>query len=90
MLLHSRGADIVRVKGILAVQGSDTPIAIHGVRHMIHPPMHLTAWPYADRRSRLVMIGRLPDRVAIMASLRAFHVVEALTAEGLTSLPAAR
>jgi G3E family GTPase len=75
MLLHSRGADILRVKGILHIQGTELPLVIHGVQQMIHPPLHLSAWPDdGDRRSRLVLIGQLPARELILASLRAFHV----------------
>lgn len=74
MLLNSRGADIFRVKGILWLRDADAPIAVHGVRHIVHPPVHLPAWPGDDRQSRLVFIGRLPQRAAVMESLRAFGV----------------
>jgi G3E family GTPase len=73
MLVHSRGADILRVKGILNVRGSELPLVIHGVQHMIHPPVHLSGWPDEERRSQLVLIGRLPPRAQIEASLRAFN-----------------
>jgi G3E family GTPase len=58
MLLHSRGADVLRVKGLLDVAGTDAPVMIHGVQHLVHPPTHLAAWPDGDRRSRLVFIVR--------------------------------
>ena len=73
MLMHSRGADILRVKGILNVRGSDTPLVIHGVQHLIHAPVHLSEWPDGERRSQLVLIGRLPPQAQIEASLRAFN-----------------
>jgi len=73
MLLHSHGADIWRVKGILNVEGSALPVVIHGVQQLIHAPLHLSAWPDdADRRSQLVLIGKLPPRAAIEASMQAF------------------
>ncbi|HKS61697.1 MAG TPA: GTP-binding protein, partial [Xanthobacteraceae bacterium] len=34
----------------------DTPVVIHGVQHVFHPPVTLDAWPDADRRTRLVFI----------------------------------
>ena len=74
MLLHSRGADILRVKGILNIQGAELPLVIHGVQKMIHPPLHLSVWPDGERHSRLVLIGKLPSRALILASLQAFHV----------------
>lgn len=73
MLVHSRGADILRIKGILNVRGSELPLVIHGVQHMIHAPVHLSAWPDEERRSQLVLIGRLPPRAQIEASLQAFN-----------------
>jgi G3E family GTPase len=73
MLLHRWGQDILRVKGILNVQGSPLPVVVHGVQHLIHPPMHLDAWPDDDRRSRLILIGNLPPAEQIQDSLDAFN-----------------
>jgi G3E family GTPase len=73
MLVHSRGADILRIKGILNVRGSDLPLVIHGVQHLIHEPVHLPAWPDGERRSQLVLIGRLPPQAQVEASLRVFN-----------------
>jgi G3E family GTPase len=40
--LKIRYADqLLRVKGIVHVAGEDTPIAIHGVHHVFHPPMRI-------------------------------------------------
>ena len=38
--------------------GSEGPVVINGVQHVIHPPVHLAAWPDDDRSSRLVLIVR--------------------------------
>ena len=56
LLVHRHGAKLLRVKGLLNVAGSNTPVAIHAVQHVIHAPDHLSAWPVEDRRSRLVFI----------------------------------
>lgn len=72
MLLHSHGEDILRVKGILNVEEVPTPVAIHGVQHLVHPPIHLRAWPDDERRSRIVFITRGIPRSAIERSLAAF------------------
>ena len=72
MLLNRHGTRVLRVKGILNVAGSATPVAVHGVQHLVHPPVHMAAWPDADRRSRLVFIVDGLDRTAIERSLRAF------------------
>ena len=57
MLLHARGREILRVKGLLDV-GGEGPLLIDAVQHVVHPPVHLDSWPDDDRRSRLVVIGR--------------------------------
>ena len=72
MLLNRHGEKVLRVKGILNVAGSATPVAIHGVQHLVHPPIHMAAWPDADRRSRLVFIVDGLERALIERSLGAF------------------
>ncbi len=73
MLLQSRGEDVLRVKGILNVVGVPTPVVIHGVQHIVHPPVHMKAWPDSDRRSRIVFIVRNISREHIEKSLSAFN-----------------
>ena len=72
MLLHRHGSSVLRVKGILNVEGSPTPVAVHGVQHLVHPPVHMAAWPDGDRRSRLVFIVEGLERATIERSLAAF------------------
>ena len=72
LLLHTHGDKVLRVKGLLNVEGADTPVVLHGVQQMVYPPMHLDRWPDEDRQSRLVFIvdGLVPS--AIEASLHAY------------------
>ena len=72
MLVHRHGSALLRIKCILDVQGSDTPVALHGVQHLVHPPRHLAAWPDATRQSRLVFITQGLDGAMLERSLRAF------------------
>jgi G3E family GTPase len=72
MLLASRGEDILRVKGLLDV-GEAGPLLLNGVQHVVHPPVHLEAWPDDDHRSRLVFIGRGVDGSALGRSLATFN-----------------
>jgi G3E family GTPase len=63
-LIDARGADMLRIKGILNVDGLDQPVAVHGVQHVFHPPAILEKWPSVDRRSRLVFIAKdVPEQV---------------------------
>jgi len=74
MLVHRHGNELLRVKGILNIAGSETPVAIHAVQHLVHPPRHLGAWPDAERRSRIVFISRGLSPSAIQRSFRAFSM----------------
>ena len=73
MLLNAHGDDILRVKGILHVVGVPTPVVVHGVQHLVHPPVHLDGWPTEDRGTRLVFIVRKLPRQVIERSLAAFN-----------------
>jgi G3E family GTPase len=72
MLIAMRGADLLRIKGILNVAGSDAPVAIHGIQHLFHPPAVLPAWQGADRRSRIVFITRDLERAWLEQSMTEF------------------
>lgn len=58
VLTALRGADLLRVKGIVAVEGARGPVVVHAVQHTAHRPIELQAWPDDDHRSRLVFITR--------------------------------
>ena len=66
-LRSARGADLLRVKGILNLRDEPTPVVIHGVHHVFHPPVALREWPDADRRSRIVFITRGIVREDVLA-----------------------
>jgi len=67
MLTSLRGPDLLRVKGIVNVEGEPGPVAIHGAQHVFHPPVRLEGWKDDDRRSRIVFIVRSIPREAIEA-----------------------
>ena len=72
LLLNRHGDDVLRVKGILQVQGSDAPVFMNAVQHVVHPPQHLDRWPTDDHRSRIVFITRGIDHARLRRSLEAF------------------
>ncbi|PVH29211.1 CobW family GTP-binding protein [Pararhodobacter oceanensis] len=60
--LMSAATGILRLKGVVHVDGMAHPFALHGVQHIFHPPVPLPHWPADDRISRIVVIGRdLPE-----------------------------
>jgi len=75
VLMSFVGSNILRVKGILNVEGQEQPIVVHGVQHIFHPPVPLPAWPSEDRRSRLVFITQDVGRDVIEKTFRAFQQV---------------
>jgi len=73
MMVATRGDALLRVKGLLNLQGEDRPVVLHAVQHVVHPTVQLAGWPDGDdRRSRLVFILRDLPRAAVEESLRAF------------------
>jgi G3E family GTPase len=73
MLLHAHGENVLRVKGLLDVIEAPGPVVIHGVQHVVHPPVHLERWPDGDHRSRIVFIVRDLEPADIERSLVAFN-----------------
>ncbi len=66
-----RGADLLRVKGIVNVAGIDGPGVVHGVQHVFDPPRRLDRWPDDDHRTRIVLIARDLDGAGLDAALDA-------------------
>ena len=71
-VISTHGKHLLRVKGVINVAGAPGPVVINGVRHIFHEPVHLPAWPDADRRTRLVFILRDLDPAVILDSWREF------------------
>ena len=80
MLLHTHGERVLRVKGILNIAGTDAPVVVNGVQHVVHPPIHLRAWPSDERRSHIVFIVDGLAQGAIESSLAAFNRIAAQAA----------
>ena len=76
LLLHACGERVLRVKGLLNVEGDPLPRVVQCVQHAVYPPSSLPAWPqdgpYADRRSRIVFIGRKLPQADIVQMLASF------------------
>lgn len=84
MLLNRHGERVLRVKGILNIAGEERPVAIHGVQHLVHPPVHMEGWPSADRSSRIVFIV---DDLDVRLLKRSLHAFTRSRAAGETATP---
>jgi len=64
LLRATHGNQLLRLKGIVKLaEMPDTPVVVHGVQHVFHPPARLERWPDDDHRTRLVFITKdLPER----------------------------
>lgn len=71
LLAGFRGAGLLRVKGIVNVEGR--PYAVQAVQTVISEPVPLDDWPDDDQRSRLVFITRHMDAADIRRTLAAFN-----------------
>jgi G3E family GTPase len=80
VLTMLRGADLLRVKGILAIAECRGPVVVHAVQHLVHPPVELEDWPDADRRSRLVFVTRGLTRESVV---HLFSAIDGIAAPAL-------
>jgi G3E family GTPase len=72
-LASMRGADLLRLKAIVAIdERPGQPVVLHGVQHLFHPPVLLPEWPSDDHRTRIVFVTRDLPRATIEQSLAAF------------------
>lgn len=68
-LIALKGPDILRVKGIVFLEGTEMPFVFHGVQQIFDPPVPVINWTGDDRRSRIVIIARDLDRPGFKRSL---------------------
>jgi G3E family GTPase len=75
VLIATHGDSLLRVKGILNLEGLDKPVAIHGVRTLFHSPEVLPDWPVNDpKTTRLVFIVRDElDKDMVNDGIKAFE-----------------
>lgn len=70
-LLLEHGPQILRVKGILNVEGLEQPVVVQGVQHIFYPATFLPAWPDKDHRTKIVFITLGLDEEAVRPSFQA-------------------
>lgn len=70
LLLHRHGPRVLRVKGVLDVEGVGA-VSVNGVQHVLHEPQHLSGSVPAGSRLVLILRGLNPDVVE-----RSFFVLQ--------------
>jgi G3E family GTPase len=63
------GESLLRVKGMLDIQGANGPVVVQGVHHVVNAPVLMDAWPPSGRQSRLVLIA---DDATVTAAERSW------------------
>ena len=76
MLLNRHGERVLRVKGVLNIAGETRPVAIHGVQHLVHTPVHMDAWLSDDHRSHIVFIVDGLEATLLKRSFEAFTIAK--------------
>jgi G3E family GTPase len=76
-LAAAYGPKLLRVKGIVNVEGQAQPFVVHGVQHVFYPPDVLAEWPKAadgtrELRSRFVFITKDLSETSVRRHFRPF------------------
>lgn len=69
-VLSLRGDSVLRLKGVVWLEGEMQPIVLQGVHHVLHPPTHL-ARPTQPNASRIVLITKGLSPSGLRASFAA-------------------
>ncbi|MEL6171276.1 MAG: GTP-binding protein [Pseudomonadota bacterium] len=69
MLIALKGPDILRMKGIVHVEGMEQPFVFHGVQHIFDSPVLLKSSKSTDTNSRVVLIARNMSKEDLQTSL---------------------
>ena len=72
MLLHARGQDVLRVKGLVELE-DHTLVSVNGVQHVVHTPEHLSRGTICDPTPGIVFITRGLEIERLRASFDAFQ-----------------
>ncbi len=73
LLRSVHGPNLLRLKGVVKIaETPESPLVVHGIQHIFHPPVRLPRWPDHDQRTRIVLITRDLDPNAVKRLFDAF------------------
>lgn len=67
-ILSLRGDSVLRLKGIVWLEGETRPVVLQAVHHVVHPPMYLDRPVQPQGASRIVLITRGLSATGLRAS----------------------
>jgi G3E family GTPase len=67
-VLSLRGDGVLRLKGLVWLQGETRPIVLQGVHHVLHPPVYLERQTQPPGGTRIVLITRGLSAAGLRAS----------------------
>ena len=76
IIMKLMGERMLRIKGVVSIEGYNGPIVIHGVQHMFYPLYQMEQWPDTDKRTRIVFITKGISRESLETSLRSITVTK--------------
>jgi len=71
-LTENYSEQLLRLKGIIHAEDAPAPLAIHAVHKTLYPPTLLEGWDEDEPISRIVLIGKGLDEMAIRQTLMQF------------------
>jgi G3E family GTPase len=69
-VLSHRGAQVLRIKGLVDIAGHERPLVLQGVHHLIYKPSWLPSWPFEPPQTQLVLIVRSLSEKGLRESFR--------------------
>jgi G3E family GTPase len=72
LMTSAHASSLLRLKGLVAIEGSERPLVIHAVHGVFHEPRQLDRWPDDNRETRIVVILEDLDPDFVRRLLSAF------------------
>jgi G3E family GTPase len=72
LMTTAHAPSLLRLKGLVSVEGSKGPLVVHAVHGIMHEPVQMEDWPDENRETRIVVILQDQDPDFVRRLLAAF------------------
>jgi G3E family GTPase len=72
LMTTAHATSLLRLKGLVSVEGSRGPLVLHAVHGIMHEPVQMEDWPDENRQTRIVVILQDQDPDFVRRLLAAF------------------